>query len=93
MQVYVELLEEAKPRMACIDGILNGRLLPSPLLREIAFLQFRMLCESIALGCLVVHGDIGETQIGNLRKEWSASKIMERLGSLADDFYPHPGSD
>jgi|SRR5882724_2304781 len=55
---------------------------------EFCYLQLRMLCELIAVGCLVVHGDVEGTK--GLCKVWAADKVMKRLEKLHPDFYPHP---
>src|SRR5205823_2168695 len=81
--------EEAKLRLNSIDMALGGvSILPHQLVREFCFLQLRMLCELIALGCLTAHGDIEATT--KLRNEWSADKIIDRLDSLHPQFYPLP---
>jgi hypothetical protein len=49
-----------------------------------------MLCELIALGCLIAHGDIADTHTVTLQKEWSANKIIRKLETLHSNFYPHP---
>jgi hypothetical protein len=57
--LYADLLEEAKVRIFSIDAVIGGGAgIPDPLAREYAYLQLRMLCEVIALGCLVAHGDL-----------------------------------
>ena len=57
---------------------------------EFCYLQLRMTCELIALGCLVAHGDIG--CITRIRTEWSAAAIINGLEKLHPDFYPLPTS-
>jgi hypothetical protein len=64
--------------------------LPVPLLREFCFLQLRMLCELIALGCLVAHGDIEETKAPALQKSYNAGDIVKSLEKLQPNFYPVP---
>jgi hypothetical protein len=87
IQLYADLLGEAKIRIGIINHFITGKAeLPGPLIRESGFLQLRMLCEFIALGCLVAHGDI--TRRTKLRKEWSAYRIIEALENLHQDFYP-----
>jgi len=87
IQLYADLLGEAKIRIGIINHFITGKAeLPGPLIRQSAFLQLRMLCEFIALGCLVAHGDI--TRRTKLRKEWSAyriiaGKLTPRLLSIA----------
>jgi hypothetical protein len=88
-RIYADLMEEAKVRLACMEAALTGRSgLPGPIVQEFCFLQLRMLCELIALGCLVAHGDIRATT--SLRKEWSAEKIIGAMEKLHPDFYPSP---
>ncbi len=84
-------MEEVKVRAFSINNathIPNG--LPPPLVREYCFLQLRMLCELVALGCLVAHSDIKETQTKSFQKTWGADEILKRLEKLHPDFYPVP---
>jgi hypothetical protein len=46
-----------------------------------------MICELVALGCLVAHGDL--KQSSGLRGEWSAGEIMKQLEDLHPQFYPY----
>lgn len=56
---------------------------------EFCYFQLRMLCEAIACGCLVAHGDITRLQsLERLRREWSADKIIKEIGKLHANFYP-----
>ena len=82
------LMEEAKGRLICIDGAMDGQTgLPVPAVQEFCFLQLRMLCELIALGCLIAHGDLAPgVKLNNL---WAADKIVDRLEGLHPSFYPH----
>lgn len=87
--LYAAIMEEVKIRLSSIDSAVAGRVqLPGAIVREFCFLQLRMLCELIALGCLTAHGDIRETT--TLRKEYSAGKIIERLERLHPEFFPWP---
>jgi hypothetical protein len=58
------------------------------MVREICYLQFRFLCEIIALGCLIAHGDITETHA--LRGTYEPGKIIKKMERLNPDFYPEP---
>ena len=61
-QLYTVLMGEVKLRHACLARLMRGETgLEPPFIREFCFLQFRMICETIALGCLVAHGDIEAT--------------------------------
>ncbi|MGA7124937.1 MAG: hypothetical protein WBZ19_01415, partial [Chthoniobacterales bacterium] len=87
--LYANLLEEAKIRIASIEAVISGRAgLPAPLVREYSYLQLRILCELIALGCLTAHGDIKATQAPKLQKEYAADVIIKRLENLHPNFYP-----
>jgi hypothetical protein len=89
--VYTSIMEEAKFRALSINTLTNsGYALPVPLQREYCFLQLRMLCELIALGCLVAHGDIEETKSSSLQKAYRAGEIVKRLEKLHPNFYPSP---
>jgi hypothetical protein len=91
MQVYHALMKEAKHRMSFVDDVINGRVgFPATIARETCFLQLRLLCEIVALGCLTAHGDIPAT--GKLKSEWAAGKIITPLQSLHQHFYPKPAT-
>jgi hypothetical protein len=92
---YIALMEELKGRHTIVRDILNDAIegkfvLPPTILGELCYLQLRMICELIALGCLLVHGDIKETRSGKLPKKWHAGEIIERLAALHPPFYPRP---
>ncbi len=89
--VYSSIMEEAKFCALSINMFTDsGHTLPVPLKREYCFLQLRMLCELIALGCLVAHGDMEETKSSSLQKEYRAGEIVKRLEKLHPNFYPSP---
>jgi hypothetical protein len=89
--MYVDLMDEAKLRLFSIDYALAGHTsLPAWNVREFAFLQLRMLCELIALGCLIAHGDIAQTKSKRLRRTWAADEIISALDQLYPEFYPTP---
>jgi hypothetical protein len=89
--VYTSIMEEAMFRALSINTLTDsGYALPVPLQREYCFLQLRMLCELIALGCLVAHGDIEETKSSSLQKAYRAGEIVKRLEKLHPNFYPSP---
>lgn len=66
---------------AC-DGNLN---LTPPYVREYSYLQYRRICELIALGCLHLHGDLPAAKAKTAKKEWNADRIM----SLLHRNHPH----
>lgn len=88
---YARLLDEAMIRLSTIEGLIDGRFgVPQPLVAELGYLQLRMLCEVVALCCLIAHGDIEATRTTKLQKEYAADSILKRLEHLHPNFYPHP---
>jgi hypothetical protein len=86
LDAYSGLMEEAKYRLLAMDAALEGITgLPDGAIREFCFLQLRMLCELIALGCLTAHGDL---ETGKLKEAYEADKIIRRLQGLHSEFYP-----
>ncbi|HVZ04355.1 hypothetical protein [Hyphomicrobium sp.] len=89
LRLYASLMEEVKLRLDCTSAALNGRTgFPNPIVREFCYLQLRMLCELIALGCLVAHGDIASLQSHRTGRAYSAEEILARLSELRPHFYP-----
>lgn len=87
--LYANLMGEVKVRFLAITKLLNEPLgFPPPITREFCFLQLRILCELIALSCLVAHGDITFLQPHKLGKSYSADEILDRMTKLRPHFYP-----
>lgn len=87
---YSGLMSEVKVRVGAIDTIVRGKVsLPSPIVREICYLQLRMVYEVIALACLVAHGDIKSKK---LMGTYEPDKILKDLGRLRPNFFPSPVS-
>jgi hypothetical protein len=87
--LYQSIMTEVMIRAYSINvAVATPTTIPQPLIREYCFLQLRMLCELIALGCLVAHGDI--TKSKNFQKAWEADKIIKQLEKLHANFYPRP---
>ena len=88
---YTRLLDEAKVRLIGLTDAIDGKtLLPEQLIADFSYLQLRMLCELVALGCLVAHGDIAATTTSKLQKEYAADNIIKKLEQLHPNFYPRP---
>jgi hypothetical protein len=91
MNLYAGMMEEVKMRINSIEYATSGLLNFHPvIIREFSYLQLRMICELVALGCLVAHGDIPATKSKTLSKAWQADEILNALERLHPDFYPHP---
>jgi len=86
VQGYLPLMHELAIRVDLVAEACDGRLnLSPPYAREYVYLQFRRMCELIALGCLQLHGDLPQVQTKAVKKEWNAEKIMRLLHRS----YPH----
>jgi hypothetical protein len=89
LTLYANLMEEVKVRFDFINHAAQNRTgLPAPLVREFLYLQIRMLCELIALSCLVAHGDIAFLQSHKVGRSYSADEILDRMTKLRPHFYP-----
>lgn len=85
-QLYANLMDEARQRIHTIRDLVDGRdRWPPRFLQEFCYLQLRMLCELIAVGCLVAHGEVK-----NLRtlKNWKIPDVVKEMEALNPDFYP-----
>lgn len=88
---YANILDEARTRILGINTILSGTsTLPAWITAELVYMQLRMLCELVAVGCLVAHGDIDATKDGKLPKQYAADHIIKSLENLHSNFYPRP---
>ena len=77
---YLPLMHELAIRMDIVARACDGKLnLSPPYAREFAYFQFRRMCEIIALGCLLLHGDLPFVQTIKTKNEWNAEKIMKAL--------------
>lgn len=77
---YLRLMHELAMRVELVARACTGDLtLSPPFAREYCFLQFRRICELVALGCLQLHGDLAAARTGAAKKEWNAERIMKLL--------------
>jgi hypothetical protein len=84
--LYQSIMVEVMIRAYSINTATNTpTTIPQALIREYCFLQLRMLCELIALGCLVAHGDITKTKY--FQKAYKGDDILQRLEKLHPDFF------
>ena len=87
LRLYCSLMEEVKIRIGVINHTYRDKL-PPHVVREICYLQFRFICEIIALACLAAHSEIEETQA--VKHDYQPHKIIKRLQALNPHFYPQP---
>jgi hypothetical protein len=85
-QLYADLMGEARVRIDAIKSAIDARDRWAPrLLQEFAYLQLRLLCETIAVGCLIAHGNIKDrSALGS----WKVPLIMKTLEGLERSYYP-----
>jgi hypothetical protein len=89
LTLYADLMEELKARLVAIEFAISGRTgYPPPIVRELCYLQLRMLCELIALASLVAHGDVSSLHSHKLGKAYSADDILHRMEKLKPHFFP-----
>lgn len=91
MGVYNSIMEEIKYRLLTINEISRKELDVSEVAKsEFYILQLRKVCELIALGCLLAHGDMEKTKTAALQKQWDPTLILKELERLHPSFYPTP---
>ena len=89
IQGYLPLMHELATRIQLVADACEGRLnLPNVYAREFSYLQFRYMCELIALGCLQFSGNLPQAQKQSTKKEWNAAKIMKILHKDHADAFP-----
>ncbi len=90
LPAYAELMAEIKLRTEAIDAVLAQKMpLRAKIAEELCYLQLRMICETIAIGCLLVHGDISAKK-SDLMRSYKADWIIKQLTELHPRFYPDP---
>lgn len=84
---YMHLFWEMINRLNVVSSTLEiGGSVPPLLARELCYLQFRKICEMLALGSVFLHGDLPSAK--SLNSEWNAGDIMRKLSRLHQDFFP-----
>src|SRR5258708_2029670 len=90
--LYCNIMAEIKQRLNFIIEVFAFKYqMPEQMLFELAYLELRMVCELIALGCLVVHGDTPGTRSSKIRSAHQADKILTALEQMHPRFFPVPG--
>ncbi len=96
-EVYLILMEEIRARLELIDCLLKApwpissktdALFHPGLKRELCYLQFRYICEIIALAVTAAHGDLRRAKA--LRASYKPAEIFKALKSINEEFYPRP---
>jgi hypothetical protein len=77
---YLKFMHEVVIRLDLVSAACNGELnLTPPYALEYSYLQYRRICELLALGCLQLHGDLPAAKSTAASKEWHAERIMTLL--------------
>lgn len=91
LAAYCKLMEVIKARTGVILLLANEPTgLPPFSVSELQQLQIRMICETLAKACLVLHGDIAGAKSTRLTTAYQADLIMNALEKLHPRFYPKP---
>jgi hypothetical protein len=90
-ELYANIMLEIRNRVDIV-GYAARELynIPKIAAYELSYLQFRLICELIALSSLAAHGDIPATRSGRLTKTYQADAILNMLEQLHPEFYPIP---
>jgi hypothetical protein len=91
IQRYCSIIDEIKFRITGIKKIIHAEIsIAETIGRDAGFLELRMICELIAFGCLIAHGDIKATRSGKFIGKYQADFFVKALSDLHPDFYPKP---
>jgi hypothetical protein len=93
VRIYRDFMEEIKARFTVIANIVEAtRANPNRergyLEAELAFLQFRFICELVALASLAAHQPYGMAD--KLMESWNARLAFRELSRLNSECFPHP---
>ena len=89
MKSYLPLMHELAIRIDLVAKACDGKLnLTPPYAYEYSYFQFRRMCELIAMGSLLLHGDLELAKSDKAKKEWNAEKIMKRLKNGYEGIFP-----
>lgn len=91
IQHYCSIIDEIKFRIEWIKKIIHAKIsIAETIGRDAGFLELRMICELIAFGCLIAHGDIKQTRSGKFTGKYQADFFVKAMSELHEDFYPKP---
>ena len=76
-QIYANFMEEIVTRIDVIAEAISGQIkLPVMLLPELCYLQLRMICECVALSCLIAHVDISGVTFGEFMNNMKPTTLL-----------------
>jgi hypothetical protein len=89
IELYRLIMAEIKERCEVVQAVAEQRVNVWPVAAyEMGFLQLRLICELVGLGCLAAHGDIPATYSKRLMTTYEPGKIFAELTKLHPNFYP-----
>jgi hypothetical protein len=90
---YINLMGEVRRRLDFLIRLHeNPYKLPRQPASELGYLELRMICECVALACLIVHGDdTAGILSAKMKSAHEADRILRTLERLHPRFYPEPG--
>lgn len=82
---------EIRDRVETVEVLVNNETgIKARFARESSYLQLRLICESIALGCIIAHEGFSDLSAQKIQKAYAADQIVNELSKLHDRFYPQP---
>lgn len=84
-KLYIHCMVEVKERLHIVVSLLDLPMQPL-FIQELCYLQFRYICELIAIACLAAQGDY-ETQ-RSFTESYKPREIFNALRELYPDFFP-----
>jgi hypothetical protein len=89
LHLYRLIMTEIKERCAVLETVASQKVNVWPVAAcEMGYLQLRLICELIAVGCLAAHGDIPATYSKRLMTTYEPGRIFAELAKLHPNFYP-----
>ena len=90
---YQQVMDEVVRRLNTITtaGLANFWGLGDRTAEEFCCFHLRMVCELVAIGCLVAHGDAIEPLYNRFKPMYQADAILKALERLHPQFYPIAG--
>lgn len=85
-EIYLKVLYEIEGRLKFLEDAFDQPNYTPLLKREIAALQYRTICELIAISCLGAQGD--DSKHKHLSKEYRPKIIFAALAKANPDFFP-----
>jgi hypothetical protein len=90
-QIYANFMSEITERLNVLNNAINNTMPFTVMITyELCYLQLRMICECIALSCLIAHGDISDITIDEFINNYQADDIIKKLELLHSEFFPKP---